>query len=248
MVKEPEVIEGLVQVRGAASRRRGERKRGGRLQQHDLVVSLLPYTFHAAVAKMCIKHGRNLCTSSYVTPELQALDEDAQRAGVTIMNEGRPRSRHRPSARHVRGSESGERVARVERGRRRRCRECIDRIHEMGGKVTSFISFCGGLPAPEASANALRYKFSWSPKGMLLSLMNPARYLYEGKTVDVAGNGAVIDDVFPIDFMVRSRHIRGDTADRAVNDRASTRSLAARLPPRRIRQPRFDQIRADLRH
>lgn len=37
--------------------------------------------------------------------------------------------------------------------------ECIDRVHEMGGKISSFISFCGGLPAPEASSNALRYKF-----------------------------------------------------------------------------------------
>jgi len=30
------------------------------------------------------------------------------------------------------------------------------------------VSFAGGLPAPEASDNALRYKFSWSPKGVLM--------------------------------------------------------------------------------
>jgi alpha-aminoadipic semialdehyde synthase len=39
--------------------------------------------------------------------------------------------------------------------------ECIDRIHDMGGKISSFVSFCGGLPAPEASSNALRYKFRY---------------------------------------------------------------------------------------
>ena len=79
--------------------------------------------------------------------------------------------------------------------------EIFDRIHEHGGKVTSFVSFCGGLPAPEASDNALRYKFSWSPKAVLLALMNPAKYLKNGKIVNVAGDGGVIDDIYPIDFM-----------------------------------------------
>jgi alpha-aminoadipic semialdehyde synthase len=46
--------------------------------------------------------------------------------------------------------------------------ECIDKIHSYGGKIISFISFAGGLPAPEFSENALRYKFSWSPKGVLM--------------------------------------------------------------------------------
>jgi saccharopine dehydrogenase (NADP+, L-glutamate forming) len=28
-------------------------------------------------------------------------------------------------------------------------------VHKAGGKVTSFLSYCGGLPAPEASDNPL---------------------------------------------------------------------------------------------
>lgn len=79
--------------------------------------------------------------------------------------------------------------------------ECIDRVHEMGGKISSFVSFCGGLPAPEASANALRYKFSWSPKAVLLALMNPARYLMNGREIHIEGNGGVLDDLYPVDFM-----------------------------------------------
>lgn len=63
------------------------------------------------------------------------------------------------------------------------------------------MSFAGGLPAPEASDNALRYKFSWSPKGVLLALMNPARYLMNGKVVELKGGGSVIDDLYDIDFM-----------------------------------------------
>ena len=41
-----------------------------------------------------------------------------------------------------------------------------------GGKVESFVSFCGGLPAPEASDNPLGYKFSWSPRGALMNMLS----------------------------------------------------------------------------
>lgn len=54
----------------------------------------------------------------------------------------------------------------------------IDRIHEQGGKVTSFISWCGGLPAPEYSDVPLGYKFSWSPRGVLSAATNNAKFKY----------------------------------------------------------------------
>ena len=63
----------------------------------------------------------------------------------------------------------------------------IDEVHEDGGKITSFVSYCGGLPAPEASDNPLGYKFSWSSRGVLLALRNTGRWLSDGKVVEVAG-------------------------------------------------------------
>jgi len=57
----------------------------------------------------------------------------------------------------------------------------IDEVHAKGGKILSFVSFCGGLPAPEASNNPLGYKFSWSSCGVLLALRNNARYYKDGK-------------------------------------------------------------------
>lgn len=53
--------------------------------------------------------------------------------------------------------------------------ECIQEAKQGGGKVLSFESFCGGLPAPEFSDNPLRYKFSWSPRGALLNTISSAR-------------------------------------------------------------------------
>ena len=49
--------------------------------------------------------------------------------------------------------------------------ECFDEVHTGGGKVESFISYCGGLPAPENSDNPLGYKFSWSPRGALVNML-----------------------------------------------------------------------------
>lgn len=63
----------------------------------------------------------------------------------------------------------------------------IEEVHKEGGKILSFLSYCGGLPAPEASDNPLGYKFSWSSRGVLLALRNQGRYLRDGKVVDIPG-------------------------------------------------------------
>ncbi|VDM51968.1 unnamed protein product [Angiostrongylus costaricensis] len=115
-----------------------------------------------------------------VKRESDMLDQliSAKDAGVTIMNE----SGLDPGIDHMLAM------------------ECIDEVAKHGGKVTSFISFCGGLPAPESSDNPLRYKFSWSPKGVLTALLNPAKYLQDGKEVEIA-SGKVLDHLYPIDFL-----------------------------------------------
>jgi saccharopine dehydrogenase (NADP+, L-glutamate forming) len=59
----------------------------------------------------------------------------------------------------------------------------IDHIHGKGGIVEEFYSLCGALPAPEAADNPFRYKFSWSPKGVVLASRNSALYLKKGRKV-----------------------------------------------------------------
>jgi saccharopine dehydrogenase-like NADP-dependent oxidoreductase len=61
--------------------------------------------------------------------------------------------------------------------------KAIDEIHAKDGKVLSFLSYCGGLPAPEASNNPLGYKFSWSSRGVLLALRNSAKYWEDGNVL-----------------------------------------------------------------
>ena len=65
----------------------------------------------------------------------------------------------------------------------------IDNCRERGEEIESFISWCGGLPTPEyAINNPFKYKFSWSPRGVLLATQNSAKYLKDGKIIEVNGD------------------------------------------------------------
>ncbi len=95
--------------------------------------------------------------------------------------------------------------------------EYIDYVHMNGGKIESFVSYCGGLPAPENSENPLRYKFSWSPRGVLLNALNGAKYMMEGQvmdllcTVDASNIGPMYAQSKTID--VKTEKIVGEFAD-----------------------------------
>jgi len=132
------------------------------IQEHDIVVSLLPYVFHMLVAEYALKYKKNMVTASYVKPEMKALDAEAKKAGIIILNElGLD-----PGIDHM----SAMRI--------------IDNVHSKGGKIKEFYSLCGALPAPEAANNPFKYKFSWSPKGVVMAGNNDAKFLKLGKTVE----------------------------------------------------------------
>lgn len=57
------------------------------LEKVDVVISLIPYTYHATVIKGAIRTKTNVITTSYVSPAMLELEEDAKKAGITVMNE-----------------------------------------------------------------------------------------------------------------------------------------------------------------
>lgn len=134
------------------------------ISRADAVISVLPYTFHTVVAEYCIKQRKHLITASYISDSMRKLDERAKEAGIILLNEI--------------GLDPG--IDHMEAMR------IIHKIKDEGGQIDTFISFCGGLPAPEANTNPLGYKFSWSPLGVLLAGKNPAKYLKNGRNVKVA--------------------------------------------------------------
>ncbi|OJJ82258.1 saccharopine dehydrogenase (NADP+, L-glutamate-forming) [Aspergillus glaucus CBS 516.65] len=135
------------------------------LSQHDVAISLIPYTFHALVIKSAIRTKKHVVTTSYVSPAMMELDEECKKAGITVMNEiGLD-----PGIDHLYAVKT------------------ISEVHAEGGKINSFLSYCGGLPAPENSDNPLGYKFSWSSRGVLLALRNAAKFYQDGQAVSVDG-------------------------------------------------------------
>lgn len=57
------------------------------MEQVDLAISLIPYTFHANVIKSAIRTKKHVVTTSYVSPAMMELDEECKKAGITVMNE-----------------------------------------------------------------------------------------------------------------------------------------------------------------
>jgi saccharopine dehydrogenase-like NADP-dependent oxidoreductase len=134
-------------------------------EKADLVCSLLPYTYHVKAAKVAIKHKTHFCTTSYISDEMKALEDDAKKAGILLLNE----CGVDPGIDHMSAM------------------KIIDEAHNNDGKIVSFTSFTGGLPAPDANNNPYGYKLSWSPRGVLLAGRNDAQFLRDGKEVKILG-------------------------------------------------------------
>lgn len=139
---------------------------GELVENADLVVSFVPFQFHVAVAKICIEHKTSMVTASYTHEEMWALDEQAKAAGITILNE----IGVDPGIDHMTAM------------------QVIDEAHENGLQVEALVSWCGGIPAPEANNNPLGYKFSWSPMAVLSAVSNDAHYLRSGVKKSIDGD------------------------------------------------------------
>jgi len=135
------------------------------VRENDIIVSLLPYIHHVKVARTCLKYSKFLATTSYVSEEMRRLDDDVRSKNLLFLNE----IGIDPGVDHM----SAMRI--------------IDAIHAQGGTVRHFYSFCGGLPAPDDNDNPFGYKFSWSPRGVVLASRNPARFLENGEVVNITG-------------------------------------------------------------
>lgn len=130
------------------------------VQKADIVISMLPARFHIEVAKDCLRFGKNMVTASYISDEMQQLDEEVKQKGLVFMNEiGVDPGIDHMSAMQV-----------------------IDRIREQGGKMLLFESFTGGLVAPESDTNLWNYKFTWNPRNVVVAGQGGvAKFLQEGK-------------------------------------------------------------------
>ncbi len=129
------------------------------IKKASIVVSMLPAHLHIQVARDCLTYGKNLVTASYINDAMLLLNEEVKAKGLIFMNEiGLDPGIDHMSAMKV-----------------------IDEIRESGGKMLLFESFCGGLVAPESDSNLWNYKFTWSPRNVVLAGQGgAAKFIQEG--------------------------------------------------------------------
>jgi saccharopine dehydrogenase-like NADP-dependent oxidoreductase len=60
---------------------------GSAIAEHDLVISLVPFIYHADVIQLAIKSKTQVVTTSFISPAMRELDESAKIAGITVLNE-----------------------------------------------------------------------------------------------------------------------------------------------------------------
>lgn len=135
------------------------------VQENEIIVSLLPWTLHVTVAKACLKYNKYMATTSYVSEDMKKLDSEVKSKNLLFLNE----IGVDPGIDHMSAM------------------KIIDEVHDKGGKIKHFYSICGGLPAPDDNDNPFGYKFSWSPKGVVLASKNSARFLENGKEINIKG-------------------------------------------------------------
>lgn len=142
------------------------------LQAGDVVVSMLPGDWHVPLAKACLFADAHFVSSSYIAPEMAALDADAKKNGLCFVNEiGLDPGIDHLMAHHLVEDLRAANVVTPE-------------------SEVSFLSYCGGIPK---HPNPFRYKFSWSPLGVLKALRSPSRSVQGGQVRDVSRPWDAID-------------------------------------------------------
>ncbi len=128
-------------------------------QGPDVVIDLLPVSFHGSVAAAAVEHKIHLVNASYAGPDVKQLAAQAKAQNVTLLPEF--------------GMDPG--IDLVLLGQAVRSLDSIEEI----------ISYGAGFPELEAANNPLKYKVSWTFEGVLKSYRRAGRIIRDGKIVDI---------------------------------------------------------------
>ena len=128
----------------------------------DIVISQLPATRHPEIAKLCLKHKCHFASTSYLNPEIFALDKDVKQQDLVFINEI--------------GLDPG-----IDHFFSHLLVQDLKKLTSNNIEVV-YESYCGGLPAVP---NDFRYKFSWSPAGVIKALNNDAKFITKGEAKTV---------------------------------------------------------------
>ena len=136
----------------------------------DIVVSMLPAPMHPSIADICLRKGAHLVTTSYLSDAMRALHNAAQEKNLCFLNEC--------------GLDPGlDHMLAYKLVAEYRSSPTFLQKQTPDEHTLAFSSCCGGFPRVE---NDFRYKFSWSPLGVLRALRSPARAVQDGVVKNIA--------------------------------------------------------------
>lgn len=126
----------------------------------DVVISMLPAFLHGAAAKECATQGKDFLTASYVSDEINALDEAFKAKGKhCLMELGLDPGIDHMSAMQV-----------------------LDRIKKEGHELIGFETFTGGLLTEDRiHDNPWKYKFTWNPRNVVLAGQGYVKFIQEDR-------------------------------------------------------------------
>lgn len=133
--------------------------RASQFEKADVVVNFLSPVFQHLVALECINYGAHMVSASYTLNKTRDLDPDANRRGILILNE----MGLDPGIDHMSAM------------------ALIHRIHNDGGQIRRFLSYGGGLPAPEVKSNPFRYCITWNPRNVVRAGEVGVQYMEDGQ-------------------------------------------------------------------
>lgn len=131
------------------------------IKQHSLVISFIPPWLHMHVLRPALEAGVNVVTSSYVSPDMESIHEQAKQKGLIFLNEC--------------GLDPGLDIMGT--------MKIVHEAQKNGHRVVGYESYCGGIPVAEQADNPLGYKFSWNPGASIKASRNVATFMRDGKRV-----------------------------------------------------------------
>lgn len=129
------------------------------VRSSDIVISMLPPALHFLIAKDCVEFSKDLLTASYVDENIKSLENEILDKKLLFLCE----MGLDPGIDHMSAM------------------KMINSIKGQGGIITSFISHCGGLIAPESDNNPWHYKITWNPRNIVLAGKDGAEYVKNNK-------------------------------------------------------------------
>ena len=133
------------------------------LNKNDILISMLPGDWHVPLAKICLQKQAHFVSSSYISPEMLVLNSNFKAANLACVNEV--------------GLDPG-----IDHSMAHFLVNDLKNSLPKNDVSVDFISYCGGVPK---IPNPFRYKFSWSPAGVLKALKSPSKSIKNGEIWDV---------------------------------------------------------------